>query len=107
MVHLPISFNPIAYKRSLFTAGYYMTVYLNPSYLFSNSSIFLLMVQLYSFALHTLTFVGSLKTFLLICLFAFIYLFPVDGEVISSIGKGLCVLLGISKYDTSKEIEYM
>lgn len=31
----------------------------------------------------------------------------VDGEVISSIGKGLCVLLGISKYDTSKEIEYM
>ncbi|KAM7446574.1 D-tyrosyl-tRNA(Tyr) deacylase [Porites harrisoni] len=31
----------------------------------------------------------------------------VDGEVISSIGKGLCVLVGISKYDTSKEIEYM
>ncbi|PFX14585.1 D-aminoacyl-tRNA deacylase 1-like [Stylophora pistillata] len=31
----------------------------------------------------------------------------VDGEVISSIGKGLCVLLGISKYDTPKEIEYM
>lgn len=31
----------------------------------------------------------------------------VDGEVISSIGKGLCVLLGISKYDTSKEIEYI
>ncbi|XP_068688715.1 D-aminoacyl-tRNA deacylase-like [Montipora foliosa] len=31
----------------------------------------------------------------------------VDGEVISCIGKGLCVLLGISKYDTSKEIEYM
>ncbi|KAJ7321727.1 D-tyrosyl-tRNA(Tyr) deacylase [Desmophyllum pertusum] len=31
----------------------------------------------------------------------------VDGEVISSIGKGLCVLLGISKHDTSKEIEYM
>ncbi|CAH3194626.1 unnamed protein product, partial [Porites evermanni] len=33
--------------------------------------------------------------------------FVVDGEVISSIGKGLCVLVGISKYDTSKEIEYM
>ncbi|KAL9958138.1 hypothetical protein ACROYT_G035110 [Oculina patagonica] len=31
----------------------------------------------------------------------------VDGEVISSIGKGLCVLLGISKHDTFKEIEYM
>lgn len=31
----------------------------------------------------------------------------VDGEVISSIGKGLCVLLGISKHDTPKEIEYM
>lgn len=31
----------------------------------------------------------------------------VDGEVISSIGKGLCVLLGISKYDTPKDIEYM
>ena len=33
--------------------------------------------------------------------------FVVDGEVISSIGKGLCVLVGISKCDTSKEIEYM
>ena len=33
--------------------------------------------------------------------------FVVDGEVISSIGKGLCVLVGISKYDTPKEIEYM
>ena len=33
--------------------------------------------------------------------------FVVDGEVISSIGKGLCVLVGISKYDSSKEIEYM
>ncbi|XP_067018991.1 D-aminoacyl-tRNA deacylase 1-like isoform X2 [Acropora muricata] len=31
----------------------------------------------------------------------------VDGEVISSIGKGLCVLLGISKNDTPKEIDYM
>ena len=36
-----------------------------------------------------------------------VYFFAVDGEVISSIGKGLCVLVGISKYDTSKEIEYM
>jgi len=42
-------------------------------------------------------------------LFYLVYLkyFAVDGEVISSIGKGLCVLLGISKHDTPKEIEYM
>ncbi|CAH3128687.1 unnamed protein product, partial [Porites lobata] len=39
--------------------------------------------------------------------FLSVYFFVVDGEVISSIGKGLCVLVGISKYDTSKEIEYM
>lgn len=34
-------------------------------------------------------------------------LFVVEGEVISSIGKGLCVLVGISKDDTTKEMEYM
>ncbi|EDO49100.1 predicted protein [Nematostella vectensis] len=31
----------------------------------------------------------------------------VEGEVISSIGKGLCVLLGISRDDTTGEMEYM
>lgn len=34
-------------------------------------------------------------------------LFAVEGEVISSIGKGLCVLIGISKDDTTKDMEYM
>ena len=33
--------------------------------------------------------------------------YAVDGEVISSIGKGLCILLGISRRDGSKEVEYM
>jgi D-tyrosyl-tRNA(Tyr) deacylase len=33
--------------------------------------------------------------------------FAVEGEVISSIGKGLCVLIGISKDDTKKDMEYM
>ncbi|KDR16783.1 D-tyrosyl-tRNA(Tyr) deacylase 1 [Zootermopsis nevadensis] len=31
----------------------------------------------------------------------------VEGEVISSIGKGLCVLIGISKDDTKKDMEYI
>eukprot|EP00794_Sanderia_malayensis_P017848 gene17848-19631_t len=31
----------------------------------------------------------------------------VDGEIISSIGKGLCILLGISRDDTAKDVEYM
>jgi D-tyrosyl-tRNA(Tyr) deacylase len=31
----------------------------------------------------------------------------VEGEVISSIGKGLCVLIGISKDDTTKDMEYI
>uniref|UniRef100_T1ICK8 D-aminoacyl-tRNA deacylase n=2 Tax=Rhodnius prolixus TaxID=13249 RepID=T1ICK8_RHOPR len=30
----------------------------------------------------------------------------VDGEVISSIGKGLCILIGISRDDTEKDIDY-
>ena len=33
--------------------------------------------------------------------------FSVDGEVISSIGKGLCVLIGISRNDGPKDAEYM
>ena len=33
--------------------------------------------------------------------------FAVDGEVISAIGKGLCVLIGISRDDTAKDIEFM
>ena len=33
--------------------------------------------------------------------------YSVDGEVISSIGRGLCILLGISRHDGPKEIEYM
>jgi len=45
--------------------------------------------------------------FLLFLLFTYLQYFAVDGEVISSIGKGLCVLLGISKHDTPKDIEYM
>ncbi|KAK7488655.1 hypothetical protein BaRGS_00020108 [Batillaria attramentaria] len=31
----------------------------------------------------------------------------VGDEVISSIGRGLCVLVGISRYDTPKEMEYI
>ena len=31
----------------------------------------------------------------------------VEGEVISSIGKGLCVLVGIHRSDTKKELEYI
>ena len=31
----------------------------------------------------------------------------VNGELVSSIGKGLCVLLGISRNDTHKETEWM
>ena len=34
-------------------------------------------------------------------------LFLVDNNVISSIGKGLCVLVGICRDDTPKDIEYM
>lgn len=34
-------------------------------------------------------------------------LISVDGEVISSIGKGLCILIGISRDDTEKDIDYM
>jgi D-tyrosyl-tRNA(Tyr) deacylase len=33
--------------------------------------------------------------------------FPVEDEVIASIGKGLCILIGISKDDTRKDMEYM
>jgi len=52
---------------------------------------------------------GTLNKRLFCIKFIFLCLkyFAVDGEVISSIGKGLCVLLGISKHDTPKEIEYM
>ena len=31
----------------------------------------------------------------------------VDGKLVSSIGKGMCVLLGISCDDTSKEADWM
>ncbi|KAK7789036.1 hypothetical protein R5R35_006535 [Gryllus longicercus] len=31
----------------------------------------------------------------------------VDGEVISSIGNGLCVLIGISREDSASDIEYV
>ncbi|XP_025103869.1 D-aminoacyl-tRNA deacylase-like [Pomacea canaliculata] len=31
----------------------------------------------------------------------------VGDEVVSSIGRGLCVLIGISRYDTPKEAEYI
>ncbi len=31
----------------------------------------------------------------------------VNDEVISSIGQGLCVLIGISRNDTIKDTEYM
>jgi len=31
----------------------------------------------------------------------------VGDELISSIGKGLCVLVGISKDDTDKDMDYM
>ncbi|KAL1116728.1 hypothetical protein AAG570_005200 [Ranatra chinensis] len=31
----------------------------------------------------------------------------VNGEVISSIGRGLCILVGISREDTEKDIDYL
>ncbi|CAI9741146.1 D-aminoacyl-tRNA deacylase-like [Octopus vulgaris] len=31
----------------------------------------------------------------------------VNNELVSSIGKGLCLLVGIGRYDTMKEMEYM
>ena len=31
----------------------------------------------------------------------------VDGKLVSSIGKGMCVLLGISRDDTSREADWM
>merc|ERR1711994_917371 len=31
----------------------------------------------------------------------------VGDDLVSSIGQGLCVLVGISKYDTHKDMEYM
>jgi len=31
----------------------------------------------------------------------------VDGSVVSSIGRGICVLIGLSRDDTDKEIEYI
>ena len=33
--------------------------------------------------------------------------FAVGEETVSSIGQGLCVLIGIGRYDTEKELEYM
>ena len=33
--------------------------------------------------------------------------FSVNNEIVSSIGKGLCVLIGISRNDTPKDVEYM
>jgi D-Tyr-tRNAtyr deacylase len=42
------------------------------------------------------------------CVMSYIYLLlAVEDEVISSIGKGLCVLIGISKDDTKRDMEYM
>lgn len=34
-------------------------------------------------------------------------LFTVNDELVSSIGRGLCVLVGISKDDTKAEVDYM
>ena len=31
----------------------------------------------------------------------------IDGQTISSIGKGLCVLVGIHRDDTKKELDYI
>lgn len=35
------------------------------------------------------------------------YLFLVDNKVVGSIGKGICVLLGIGTDDTDKDVDYM
>ena len=44
----------------------------------------------------------------LICtLTLIIHIFAVGEETVSSIGQGLCVLIGIGRYDTEKELEYM
>ena len=37
----------------------------------------------------------------------YVFKYLVDNEVISSIGKGLCVLIGISKNDSKKDMDYM
>lgn len=31
----------------------------------------------------------------------------VDNEIISEVGKGICVLVGFSKYDQTKDVDYM
>jgi D-aminoacyl-tRNA deacylase len=31
----------------------------------------------------------------------------VDGQIISEIGKGICVLIGICKSDNEKDVEFM
>jgi D-aminoacyl-tRNA deacylase len=31
----------------------------------------------------------------------------VDGQLISEIGKGLCILIGICKEDDSKDVEFL
>lgn len=40
-------------------------------------------------------------------LFKYNYTLSVDGQVISSIGKGLCVLVGIGRKDASKHADWM
>lgn len=36
-----------------------------------------------------------------------LFIFSVDGEVINSIGKGLCVLVGITRKDKAGEMDYL
>lgn len=37
----------------------------------------------------------------------YVYFILVEGEIVSSIGKGLCVLIGINRNDGQKDLEYM
>lgn len=36
-----------------------------------------------------------------------LHLILVNGEEISSIGRGICALVGLSRDDTEKEVDYM
>ena len=37
----------------------------------------------------------------------YVHVMPVDGHVISSIGRGLCILVGLCKDDTPEDTEYI
>lgn len=52
-------------------------------------------------------FVSRMDIYLFFIDLSYVIIFLVDGEVISSIGTGLCILIGICREDTEKDINYM